>query len=130
MVQQNTGTEKNKSEHILLKEQPSASSIPPEEPRFCTKTSWLQLGYGLWAGLGSIIDWKTLCYVYGSFSLIMSVANTLLPDTPYFEILRGSLSQAKINLSKFRAANFDVDSEIKVLSEFRDENDIHSSVEF
>ncbi|KOB71012.1 Sugar transporter [Operophtera brumata] len=77
------------------------------------------------AGLGSIIDWKTMCYVYGSFSLIMSVANTFLPDTPYFEILRGSLSQAKINLSKFRAASFDVDSEIKVLSEFRDENDIH-----
>ncbi|KOB71013.1 putative facilitated trehalose transporter tret1-like protein [Operophtera brumata] len=51
LVQQNTATENKKSEHILLKEKASASSIPPEEPRFCTKTSWLQLGYGLWANL-------------------------------------------------------------------------------
>lgn len=80
----------------------------------------------LQAILGAFIGWRMLCFICGAYAIILLLANTFLPDTPYYILLNSTASAAKVALKRFRSSKFNLEAELQTLEEFKAANHIHS----
>lgn len=76
------------------------------------------------AGLGYFFAWQFLCYFCSAFTFFNFVIFNLLPETPYFLLIKESPERAHRNLAKFRGKKYDLDSEMLQLIEFKVDNNL------
>ncbi|CAH0626772.1 unnamed protein product [Chrysodeixis includens] len=84
----------------------------------------ISLGISMQAGLGYFFAWEILCYVFCAFTFFNFLIFNLLPETPYFLLIKESPECARKNLAKFRGKKYDVESEMLQLIEFKLDNNL------
>ncbi|VVD04077.1 unnamed protein product [Leptidea sinapis] len=82
----------------------------------------------LCASLGSFFEWPTVCYINGSYSVILLLSNIFLPESPYFLLQKSSIELAGEALKKFRSKKHNIDAEMDDMLEFKVDNDIRKLV--
>ncbi|XP_028162372.1 facilitated trehalose transporter Tret1-like [Ostrinia furnacalis] len=88
----------------------------------------MSMGLTILAAFGAFLKWTTICYVCGAYSLFLFLFNMLLPETPYFVLLKGTEENARKTLKWFRSKKYKVDREINDLMEYKTVNNIHYSL--
>ncbi|XP_028043881.1 facilitated trehalose transporter Tret1-2 homolog [Bombyx mandarina] len=85
---------------------------------------FVAVGITIQAALGSVFKWRKLCYICGTYSVVMLIANFFLPETPYFVLMKDTEDKAKKSLTRFRGRDYDIDAEMVQIIEFKSANNI------
>ncbi|XP_049866274.1 solute carrier family 2, facilitated glucose transporter member 8-like [Pectinophora gossypiella] len=80
------------------------------------------------ASLGTWLEWDKLCYICGCYSLLLMVLNWMLPETPYYVLMHGTIDKAKACLKRFRAKDYRTDYEVAEMKEFKSVNGIRFQI--
>ncbi|CAH0407904.1 unnamed protein product [Chilo suppressalis] len=84
----------------------------------------LSFGLTLQALLGSSFKWNELCLSYGVFSAVISISSLLLPETPYYVLIKSTQNEAEKVLKRFRGAEYNTRNEITEMMDFKATNNI------
>ncbi|CAH3985947.1 unnamed protein product [Pieris brassicae] len=84
----------------------------------------MSIGITTQAGLGAVFHWKTLCYISGSYGLLIFFLNFFLPETPYFLLEKATMDDAEKALRRFRSNKHNIEGEMEELMDFKIDNNI------